>query len=75
MRILSAGELGIAGEDCGLCGSPTRVKRVERQTAGRRHVKLLGTVEELAERLKAVSYTHLSARWSSASAGISEALP
>lgn len=52
VRVLSAGELGIAGEDCGLRGSPTRVKRVERQTAGRRHVKLLEKVEELAERLK-----------------------
>ncbi len=51
VEVLAAGDLGLAPEACGLAGSPTRVRHIAPQTAGRRQVRRLpldGAAEVLA---------------------------
>ncbi len=52
VQILCARELGISRDECGLKGSATRVRSLERQITGLRHVKIITDTEMLAERLK-----------------------
>lgn len=52
VQVLSADDLGISREECGLNGSLTRVVHVKSQMAGRRHVQMVKSAGELAKRLR-----------------------